>query len=202
MSGDKKSPASHAAAAAAEMSLSSKEESTEESSRESWHSDSEANWTLPGGSIRHYRDLGLSQTLSEFPYEAGGRDSGGDRGEGIYPRKTSVTFNEPPSSFGKTRSKDRLLPVTIREMSTTSLQEDDSERTRPSQPSAEAPHPIQHSGTVPSNDQAAVLSSTEVAKHYGFELPRSLEVFGHCSWNLLPLAVRTNLVKPLREPSE
>lgn len=188
---------------ATETSSASKDGSLEASSyqtesNESWHSDSEANWTLPGGSIRHLKDLGQSQTLSEIPDESSTKGGGGGRGGGKVHRRTSVTFDDPPSTSLQ-QTKDKVMPAFIEQE-----EGEEEEGVKMPQPSSDVQVVLSSTGAAGDAQVASAVSVHQAADNTvsGFELPRSSEVFGDCSWNMLPLAIRSNLVEPAEEQSK
>ena len=103
-------------------------------------------------------------------------------------RRASVTFSEPPlpSKGQKEPLKDILSP--FREQD-----EDGSlaQRDFPAHAPPPSPPPLEDA----TNEARDLEEEEATCKEYGFETPRRVEVFGSCSWNVLPLAVTTTLVE-------
>jgi len=187
-------------------------------SNESWHSDSEANWTLPGGSVRHYsKDLGVSLTPSELADKSCSREgdrpsssregdrlgvSMGGRRDHNLQKRVSVSFMDSPSSDLRDQIKDNpSLPTTVEQDKGEAKVED--AKTSKSLAAVTAVSSLEETSAKTISSNASFLPTpTEVTHSYGFELSRPMEIFGECSWNVLPLAVRCNLVPPIEEQSE
>ncbi len=138
-----------------------------------WHSESEANWTLVEGSFRNYKDVAQSQVLSDSIVN-------GEEGGALINRRASVTFDDPPVSPHKhLQLKETLSPF---------LEQDESKLNPPIE------------AATPSNEDVGGVVSQEFSPYgLGFDVPRSTEIYGSCSWNILPLAVHSNLVGPERD---
>ena len=88
-------------------------------------------------------------------------------------RRLSVTFNDPPVSAG-------LLKEEV------SDKQDEDAPTPSDLPVNVSPkEKVDMSYPIPSVDSKDALP-------WGFYPPRPVEVFGSCSWNILPLAIRSN----------
>ena len=178
-------------------------------SNESWHSDSEANWTLPGGSVRQFnKDLGVSVTPSELAEKSSSKEGdrlglssvGGKREPGLQ-KRVSVSFMDLPSTDLKEQRKDYPLPTITKRNEGEAM----VEVAKVSKLSARMD--VSSSSSKEASDNmvssiAPVQAPAEIVQNYDFELPRSSEVFGECSWNVLPLATRSNLVQPVEEQGE
>lgn len=145
-----------------------------------WHSESEANWTLAGASLRNGRDIAQSQVLSEGPEFCGS--------ETTAHRRPSVTFNDPLSASKV--QKETMLPFSEQEEDGVMVQEELPTRDVSSKSLEKVAVESQRLSAVSPDDPPPSFHE------YGFLPARSVQVFGSCSWNLLPLAVNSSLVKP------
>ena len=163
----------------------------EEVDSDAWHSESEANWTLVEASFRNGRDISQSQVLSEGQDICYSDDVAAQR-------RPSVTFDEhlagtkvqqkgtlPPFSEGEEMQSSADLRPRMLPMGTGGVAS-----SMPPPPSSSPPLP-----------PAAPVSEADV-QEYGFLPRRPTEVFGDCSWNALPLAISSNLVKAKEKRSE
>ncbi len=152
---------------------------------DAWHSESEANWTLVEASFRNGRDIAQSQVLSE------GMDINYNE-EVATQRRPSVTFNEqsvvqqevlPPFSEGE-EEKSAVFRSGEEESPGTLLG-----ATKGVASSLLPPPPLP-------------IAEEVISQEYGFIPSRPAEVFGECSWNSLPLAIRSNLMEEKGKKSE
>lgn len=157
-----------------------------------WHSESEANWTHVEASLRNGRDIVQSQILSE------GLDLSINGGSLAHQRRPSVTFNDFPLA---PKQKGALPTFSEREEE----EQDRGEGVRKEPPPssrdamlAPASHVITPMENVDSGGTLASPQATVSAVDghtLNFLPPGSVEVFGSCSWNTLPLAVGSNQVQ-------
>lgn len=183
-----------------------------------WHSESEANWTLAGASVRNGKgDILQSQVLSE------GAETGiGVGGEGGVAslslseqqqqqqtqRRPSVTFTDssllltspPPLAASRRLQREPLPPCSERE-------EADGEEGGVAAPQQQRDGPSLSGHALPPVEKllassggvggavGSPLTSPLEGEEFRFLPPRSAEVFGECSWNALPLAVSTSQVR-------
>ena len=158
-------------------------------SNESWHSENEANWTLASGSIRRHRELGQSQTLSDIPdTNERGEAIGGNMGD----QWSSMASHDPSRVSLKHPPKELIIWPS---------HEGEEESVKLScVPSSYlvAPSPDDKDGGLSGCDFLDTKEHTnnnDIGNNGGFEFPRCCDVFGTCSWNVLPLATCSNLVQ-------
>lgn len=145
--------------------ISSKHSASRDS--DDWHSESEANWTMVEAYSNQPKDITQSQILSE-----------------------------DEKGYSPSWSKSKETPVSPQQAShllQSTISEDKHHLDLPLAPL--------HGGGGLSFTQLPSLSNSEgrstsrlQGTSYFFEAPRPVEVFGHCSWNSLVLAVNSNLV--------
>jgi hypothetical protein len=196
---------------------------------DAWHSESEANWTLVEASFRNGRDIAQSQVLSEgqdqlMPPSQEGSDAktqsqilsedpgipqsresldakhGQTMGReleisysgGVAQRRASVTFSEPPPT--KELLKDPLSPFWEQDEEECLVQ-----AALPVIPPSPPSPPLENIGSETQN----LVAPEAVAKaEFDFYPARPTEIFGSYSWNTLPLAVTSSLVRQVSSSGE
>lgn len=113
-------------------------------------------------------------------------------------RRASVTFSEPPLApkGQKQVKKDTLSPFREQDEDGSLAQRDFLFHAPPPSP------PLLEDAMSEVAQNLVTLEEAAICKEYGFEPPRQVEVFGSCSWNVLPLAVGTSLVEHISDSGE
>lgn len=174
-------------------------------SDESWCSDSVANG-IAGRSIMHCRDLGRSQMLSNVPNKHGGGGGGAGRGGGgggsvcgnMAHQRSSVDLDEPSGASWKHPPRKQIMSSSHHE-----CEEESGYQVK----SSLVPSTVCVASTPGDKDDVLIRDDFPCTKKdavnadisYGFEFPRCCSVIGTCSWNMLPLATHSNLVKAEQE---
>lgn len=145
---------------------------------DAWHSESEANWTLFEASLKQNNSTGeTSQILSTEapPLSTEALPQNTEDGK----RRPSVTFDDVTTPF---------LPKLQKEVLSSFNEQEENKMDSKDVPIGSPPG----EGVA----QGGVISPMDVPNSlvHGFHPPRPIEVFGACSWNVLPLAVGSNLV--------
>ena len=144
---------------------------------DSWHSESEANWTMVEASYNPMKDITQSQVLSSVDDEQ--KQSPNDHEHLSCSQQHSLSETPHAISPNLTlQHKETLSPFT----------EDEDEM--PSRRTLEATA----SGLQEESQQHGWEEASMEESAYGFESPRPVNIFGPSSWNSLCLAVNKNLV--------